>query len=227
MAFHFKKKESPTRAVRRLSRERIGKALEYLRQSGRLEAIHSVRKEIKKLRATLGLVRGKMGENAYRKRVKTLRTAAKCLQDPRDARVRPQALERLVERYRNRLPARPFAGIKKVLKQNCRAEVHEFGKGKSVRVVGRLLQKIDRRAGDLKVKADGWTAIQPGLQESYRQGRKRVRNGAQRNLAEKSSSVAETRAGPLASTPAASSDSTGKHARGSRRNEKVEPISGR
>jgi len=171
MAFHFKKEESPTRAVRRLSRERIGRALEYLRQSGRLEAIHSVRKEIKKLRATLGLVRGKMGENAYRKRVKTLRTAAKCLQDPRDARVRPQALERLVERYRNRLPARPFAGIKKVLKQNCRAEVHEFGKGKSVTVVGRLLQKIGRRAGDLKVKADGWTAIQPGLQESYSQGR--------------------------------------------------------
>ena len=116
MAFHFKKKESPTRAVRRLSRERIGKALDYLRQCDRLEAIHSVRKEIKKVRATLGLVRGKMGENTYRKRVKTLRAAAKRLQDPRDARVRPQALERLVEHFKNRLPARPFAGIKKVLK---------------------------------------------------------------------------------------------------------------
>jgi len=172
MAFHFKKKESPTKAVRRVSRERIGKALDHLRQCDRLEAIHSVRKEIKKVRAALGLFRGKMAENAYRKRVRTLRAAAKRLQDPRDARVRPQALERLLIHFKSRLPARPFAGIKKVLNQNCRAEVHGFGKGKSVRVVGRFLQKIDRWAGDLKVKADGWAAIQAGLQESYGQGRK-------------------------------------------------------
>lgn len=172
MAFHFKKKESPTRAIRRLSRERIGKALGHLRECDRLEGIHSVRKEIKKVRATLGLVRGKMGGNAYRKRVKALRAAAKCLQDPRDARVRPQALERLVDHFKSRLPARPFAGIRKVLNQNCRVEVREFRKDKSAAVVGRLLRKMNRRASDLKVKGDGWAAIQPGLRESYSHGRK-------------------------------------------------------
>ncbi|HUA37035.1 MAG TPA: CHAD domain-containing protein [Candidatus Sulfopaludibacter sp.] len=172
MAFHFKRKESPTKALRRLSRERIGKALDYLRQCDRLEAIHNVRKEIKKVRATFGLVRGQMGENAYHKRVKTLRAAAKRLQDPRDARVRPQALERLTVHFQNRLPARAFVGIKKVLNQNCRAEVREFRKDQSLVVVGRLLRKMNRRAGDLKVKADGWTAIRRGLQESYSQGRK-------------------------------------------------------
>jgi len=172
MAFRFKKKESPTRAVRRLSRERIGKALDYLKKCDRLEAIHSVRKEIKKVRATLGLVRGKMSANAYRKCVKTLRTAAKRLQDPRDARVRPQALERLIVHFQSRRPARSFAGIEKVLSQNCRKEVREFRKGKSVAAVGRLLRKINRGAGDLKVKANGWAAIQPGLQESYGSGRK-------------------------------------------------------
>jgi len=171
MAFHFKKKESPTKALRRLSRERIGKALDYLRRCDRLEAIHSVRKEIKKVRATLGLVGGKMGENTYRKRIKTLRAASKRLQDPRDARVRPQALERLAGHFKGRLPARPFDGIKKVLNRNCRAEVREFRKGETVAVVARLLRKVNRRAGDLKVKADGWTALQPGLQESYRHGR--------------------------------------------------------
>lgn len=172
MAFHFKKRESPTTAVRRLSRERIGKALDYLWKCDRLEAIHSVRKEIKKVRATLGLVRGKMRANAYRKCVKTLRAAAKRLQDPRDARVRPQALERLIVHFQNRLPARSFAAIEKVLSQNCRKEVREFRKGKSVTAVGRLLQKIYRGTGDLKVKANGWTALQAGLQENYSDGRK-------------------------------------------------------
>ena len=172
MAFHFKKKESPTKAVRRLSRERIGKALNHLRKCDRLEAVHSVRKEIKKVRATLGLVHEKMGEEVYRKRVKTLRAAAKRLRDPRDARVRPQALERLIVHFKSRLPAQPFAGIKKVLRQNCHAEAREFMKGRSVAAVGRMLRKINRRAGDLKVKANGWTAIQSGLWESYRRGQK-------------------------------------------------------
>ncbi len=172
MAFHFKKKESPTKAVRRLSRERLEKALDHLRKCDRLEAIHRVRKEIKKVRATLGLVRENTGANAYRKRVKTLRAAAKRLQDPRDARVRPQALERLIGHFQNRLPARPFAGIEKVLSQHCRKEIREFNQSKSVTAVGRLLQKIYRGTGGLKVKANGWTAIQPGLQESYSDGRK-------------------------------------------------------
>lgn len=172
MAFHFKKKESPTKAVRRLSRERIGKALDHLRKCDRLEAVHSVRKEIKKVRATLGLVHEKMGEDVYRKRVKTLRAAARRLRDPRDARVRPQALERLIVHFKSRLPAQPFAGIKKVLRQNCHEEAREFMKGKSVAAVGRMLRKINRRAGDLKVKANGWTAIQSGLRESYSRGQK-------------------------------------------------------
>lgn len=184
MAFHFKKKESPTRAVRRLSRERIGKALDYLRQRDRLGAIHSVRKEIKKMRAALGLVRGKMRENTYRKRVKILRAASKRLQGPRDARVRPQALEQLAAHFKNQLPPRPFAGIKNVLNQNCRAEVREFRRDKSAAVVGRWLRKMNRRAGDLKVKADGWTALQPGLQESYSQGRKAYETALKRTSPE-------------------------------------------
>jgi len=171
MAFHFKKKESPTRAVRRLSRERIGKALDHLRKCDRLEAVHSVRKEIKKVRATLGLVRERMEGNIYRKRVKTLRAAARHLTEPRDAHVRPQALERLIVHFKGRLSAQSFAGIKKLLRQNCHEEARELMKGESVAVVDRMLRKINRQAGDLTIKADGWAAIQLGLRESYSLGR--------------------------------------------------------
>ena len=114
MAFRFKKKESPTRATRRLSRERIGKALDYLQGRDRLEAVHSVRKEIKKIRATLELVHQGMEGNVYRRYLKMLRTAAKRLRDPRDAHVRPRTLERLVAHFHVRLPAHPFSEVKKV-----------------------------------------------------------------------------------------------------------------
>jgi len=172
MAFHFKKKESSTKAVRRLGRERIGKALEHLQKCDRLEAIHSVRKEVKKVRAVLGLIREKRGRDTYRKSVKTLRAAGRLLRDARDAHVRPRTLERLAVHFKDRLPPNSFSGIKKVLRRNCLGETRKFLEGKSVSVVGRLLRKLNRRAGDLKVKAEGWAAIRSGLQESYSQGQK-------------------------------------------------------
>jgi CHAD domain-containing protein len=172
MSFHFKKKESPIKAIRRLSRERIEKALGHLRKRDRLEVVHSVRKEIKKVRATLELVRDKLNEGTCRKRMKTLRVAAKCLRNPRDAHVRFQALERLVARFQKRLPAQPFPGIKKILRRDCHEESREFKKGKSVATADRMLRKLNRRIGDLNVKADGWPAIRSGLKRSYRCGQK-------------------------------------------------------
>ena len=170
MAFHFKKKESPTRAARRLSRERIGKALAHLRKNDRREAIYRVRKEIKKIRATLELVHQGMKGDVYRKCAKILRAAAKCLRDPRDAQVRPRTLERLVAHFKGRLPAHAFPGIRKCLRRNCLEETREFVNGKSLAVVDRRLRKLNRRAGSLKVKAEGWTALRSGLEGSYRRG---------------------------------------------------------
>lgn len=171
MAFHFKKKESPTRAARRLSRERIGKALKHLQKCDRLETVHSVRKEIKKVRATLKLVRERMADDDSRKCAATLRAAAKYFTGPRDAHVRLRTLNRLAVHFKTRLPARPFAGVKKVLRQTCLEETREFKRGDSAAAVGRLLRKVNRRVKGLKIKADGWPAIQPGLQKSYRRGR--------------------------------------------------------
>jgi CHAD domain-containing protein len=170
MAFHFKKRESPTKAVRRLGRERIGKALDQLQHCERLEAIHGVRREVKKVRAVLGLVRERTEGNTYRKSMKTLRTAGRLLRDPRDAHVRPRTLERLMAHYQDRLTARSFSVIEKVLSQSCRAETQDFLKSDAVAVVDRMLRKFSRRAGELKVRAEGWGAIRSGLWESYNQG---------------------------------------------------------
>jgi len=186
MAFHFKKKESSTKAVRRLGRERIGKALDHLQKCDRLEAIHCVRKEVKKVRAVLGLVCEATGGDTVRKSMKTLRAAGRLLRDARDAHVRPRTLERLVAHFRDRLPLNPLSGIKKILRQNCLVETSKFRKGESVSAVDHLLRKLNRRAGELKVKAEGWTAIRSGLRESYRQGQSSLavarRETSQENL---------------------------------------------
>jgi CHAD domain-containing protein len=166
MPFHFKKAESPAKAVRRVCRERIGAALGRLRESGRPAAIHGVRKEIKKLRAMFRLVRGEIGRNTYRKGTRALREAAGSLTAPRDARAMLKAFGKLTGHSTGR-----FVEIEITLRKHCRREARRFRKNDSVAMADRILRKTDRRVGDLKIKATGWAAIEPGLRQSYRDGR--------------------------------------------------------
>lgn len=184
MAFHFKKKESPTKAARRLSRERLDKALAHLQKCDRLKAIHNVRKEIKKIRATFRLVHKRMDKTLYRKCARTLRTAARQLRDPRDAHVRPRTLDHLIARFKSRLPAHPFPGTRKILRRDCREQTREFLEGKSAAEVDRMLRKINRRAVDLKIRADGWKAVEHGLKESYKCGQEALETARQETSAE-------------------------------------------
>jgi len=165
MPFRFKKSESPAKGVRRVCRERIGAALGGLRKGHRPAAVHGVRKEIKKLRALFRLVRGEIGRGVYRKGAKALREAAGSLTAPRDSRVMLKAFKKLAGRS-----ARRFGGIEKALRKNARREAGRFHKDNSRTRAERLLRKTDRRVGDLKIKAAGWAAIEPGLKESYRRG---------------------------------------------------------
>ena len=166
MPFHFKKTESPAKGVQRVCRERIGAALGGLRKCDRPGAVHGVRKEIKKLRALFRLVCGEIGRGVYRKGAKALREAADSLTALRDARVMLKAFGKLTGRS-----ARQFAGIEKALRKHCLREARRFRKKNSAAVAGRILRKTSRRVGDLKIKAVGWAAIEPGLRQSYQRGR--------------------------------------------------------
>ena len=175
MPFRFKKSESPAKAVRRVCRERIGAALGGLRKGGRSAAVHGVRKEIKKLRAIFRLVRGEIGRGTYRKGAKALREAADSLAAPRDARVTLKAFEKLAGHS-----ARRFGGIERALRKNARREAGRIRKDDSLKRAEQLLRKADRRVDDLKIKAAGWAAIEPGLKESYRRGREACRLAGQK-----------------------------------------------
>ena len=170
MPFHFKKTESPAKAVRRVCRERIGAALEQLQESSRPAAVHGVRKEIKKLRAIFRLVRGEIGRDVYRKGAKALRAAAGSLTATRDARATLKAFKTLTGRFAGR-----FTEIEKALTKHCRKEAHQFQKHDLVARADRILRKTGRRVGDWKIAASGWAAIEPGLRESYRRGREACR----------------------------------------------------
>lgn len=171
MAFHFKRKEPVAGAVRRLCRRRIEAALKSLQLRNRVKAVHKVRREIKKLRAILRLVRGEIGKGAYRRSTNPLRAAADRLMPVRDAHMRLQAFEALTAHLKSQLPARPFSKIKRALRRNCRRVERTYFKNHSVGKLKKILRKAGRQDGALKIKTDGWAAIAPGLEESHRRGR--------------------------------------------------------
>src|SRR5438132_1135160 len=103
MAFHFKRKESVEKAVRRLAQERIERALANLHSKDKLEGIHRVRMEIKKLRSLLRLVRKHICRDAYDHGTSALRKAARHLAATRDAHVTLKALNELLAHFKGPL----------------------------------------------------------------------------------------------------------------------------
>lgn len=166
MSFRFKKSESPAKALRRIGRERVGAALNCLREAKRPAAVHGARKEIKKLRALFRLVRGEIGVRSYRRGVKALRTISDSLAATRDARVMLKAFEKLTAGTGNK-----YTRIGRALRKHARREARRFCKDRSVAAAERLLRKTEHRLGDWKVDWQGWSDLAPGLKRAYERGR--------------------------------------------------------
>jgi CHAD domain-containing protein len=169
MPFRFKRKESVRKAVRRLCCERLTDAIEPLNRSARFEAVHDIRKEIKKLRAVLRLVRAGIGKDAYEGHTNALRKAADRLTALRDAEVKLGAFDDLVKQSERN--GRSFLKIKAALRKNCRTEEDRVFKGGSIASVKGILCHEKDEMNGLKIKSKGWKAIAPGLKKIYGRGR--------------------------------------------------------
>src|SRR5437764_4960686 len=127
MGFRIKRKEPVQKAFHRLGRSQVKKAAKQLRKPDQLEALHQVRKSIKRTRAFLRLFRGSMSKAKYRRCTEPLRDAAALLGVARDAHVKLNAVVALMNRFKRELPAREFAPLRQALSQ----QRHEQQRGLS------------------------------------------------------------------------------------------------
>src|SRR5947208_13958084 len=112
MAQCFKRKESLTDAVRRISAERLEHALDCLRDCRRAEAVHCVRKDIKKVRALLRLARSGLSRREFRELNELLRAAAAELSASRDAYIKVQAVAGLARHFKGQLAPRALRQLR-------------------------------------------------------------------------------------------------------------------
>jgi CHAD domain-containing protein len=175
MAFRFKRKESVSKAIRRLGRKRIKAAIKCLKDNGQPEAIHCVRKEIKKTRAVLRLARTGIGKREYRTLNERLREAANCLSSLRDAYVKNIALKNLSEHFKGRISSKSLRSGREILQTSLRAEKTRFSNENTAWVVEHLLRQACKDFDRLDIAEKGWQVLGPGVKTAYKRGRKALR----------------------------------------------------
>jgi CYTH domain-containing protein/CHAD domain-containing protein len=179
-SYKLKRKEEIADGVRRIARGRADDALGELAGAeggGDLsEAIHSARKDMKKLRALLRLVRKPVGEAVYRAENRRYRDAARLLARSRDAEVKLETLAALGERFGEELPAGSVRAWGVALEQE-RDEIAGEN-GEAAARIERAVVAIEAGREEIAswpLQGDSWKLIASGLKRSYRHGRRELK----------------------------------------------------
>jgi CHAD domain-containing protein len=161
--------------VRRVARGRIDHALDELRgktDSTREEAVHEARKDMKKLRALLRLVRGELGDRVYASENACFRDTARGLAGMRDADVMLATLTGLEERY-GELPGAGSRLRPALVAHRFRTSAGSLKP--AAKGAAETLAAARDRVDDWPLDSDGFEAFEEGLGRVYRQGRRDFR----------------------------------------------------
>jgi CHAD domain-containing protein len=174
-SFRFTPGEPVPEEVRRVARGRIDHALDELRgksDSTREEAVHEARKDMKKLRALLRLVRGELGDRVYARENACFRDTARELAGVRDADVMLATLGDLEQRY-GELPEASRRLRPALVAHRFRASAGSLKP--AAKVALETLAEARERVAEWPLEADGFDAFEEGLWRVYRQGRRDLR----------------------------------------------------
>jgi CHAD domain-containing protein len=141
------------------------------------QTVHETRKALKRLRALLALLRPELGRKRYTRENAALRDCARRLAGARDAEVMVGTLDALVQRHPARL-ARSAAV--RALRAQLQAE-REAAAALAVRdprvreeVLGEL-RAVRARVERWELRDRGFRSLAPGLERTYREGRRGLR----------------------------------------------------
>jgi CHAD domain-containing protein len=178
-AYRIKNSESATGAVVRIAQGRLDSALEHLGsglEKDAAAAIHEARKDLKKTRAVLRLVRDPLGKDVYRRENGRLREASRELSSTRDATVKVDTLDALRERYGDEIPdgakdLKEFEDEQSAISSSvddCESELQA-----AARRASGLITETRKRIDDWSLSKSGFKLLADGLERSYRRGHKR------------------------------------------------------
>jgi CHAD domain-containing protein len=157
--------------IARIARGRIDHAVEELSgesDSSPEEAVHDARKDMKKLRSLLRLVRGEIGDECYRRELGAFGDAARQLAGLRDADV---MLETLASLDLEPGQAGPLRQALEAHRVRTAAGTRELASAEAIEILGGARGRV----ADWPLDTDGVGAFRQGLRRIYRRGRRDLR----------------------------------------------------
>ena len=172
MAFELSRTETGTSAARRLVRQQMQNALEALCGRGVSDAaVHSARKDLKKGRAVLRLLRDALTPGIYVRANAALRDAARPLSGPRDSTVLLDQLDELVECYGAGARALPLEKLRRTLRAERTRARRALNGPVTLRRSVQSLRELHERSARWRISDHGWSVLGKGLQRVYTHAR--------------------------------------------------------
>lgn len=163
--------------IKRVIAAQVDDAITQLRGEAGTEpadAIHEARKDMKKVRSALRLVRDALGDDVWRRENDHYREAARQLSSHRDAEILVEALDELGERFGPTARDR-FGALRGQLQEENRVAQDDGTLERTMAGAAAELAAGRSRIDGLSLESDDWELLAPGLHRTYRRGRKRLR----------------------------------------------------
>jgi CHAD domain-containing protein len=179
-SYELKGDEELGAGLKRVAAGRVEKALERLREEeDRAKAVHGARKDLKKLRTVLRLVKDELPSALYKEEGQRYRDAGRALSAARDATVRLETLELLVEAG-GELPVEAIETWRAILDRDREAAANVAAdEGAVVELLEAGLTSIRQ----WPLAGDSWRRIGASVKRTYRRGRRGMR-AAERDSSE-------------------------------------------
>jgi CHAD domain-containing protein len=164
-------------AMKRVLTAQVDDAIAHLRGETEVEpaeAVHEARKDIKKVRSALRMIRHELGDDEWRRENDDYREIARSMSGFRDAEILVEALDDLGERFGFGSSER-FPALREQLAGEIEATRRDGSMERAMANAAVALQRARGRVEGLPLDGDGWDLIGPGIHRSYRRGRKRLR----------------------------------------------------
>ncbi len=177
MGYQFKQDESLANGVRRIAQEQLSQAIRELQNPMRDQhtAIHEVRKQFKKLRGLIRLVRSGLGDE-YSRLNAWYSAAGRRLSRVRDAESMLESLKKLRARFCNSENAELFSKFERKFLSRRQNIVKEWiDLDRELEKLSEQLEEARRSVMNWTIKGAAGKIITHGLQQTYQQGAKALK----------------------------------------------------
>ncbi|TDQ32644.1 CHAD domain-containing protein [Zeaxanthinibacter enoshimensis] len=168
---HYNPDETPEQGTQRLGLLLLDHAEHFLQHAESLDiGLHETRKDFKKLRALLRLVRSGMNEETYKNANRALRDAARLLSDARDSAVLVESISLLGERHPDIFHDEGFQEIKQQLQKRHQQQLKILRTHRTTDQVLMVIKALKDTVHRWTLDKEDFSAFSAGILKAYGRG---------------------------------------------------------